>query len=348
MQSHAQDDKDSGGTAIDWIRANLELKPSSSTDFIYSHMESQSGHGLPVIHLRFAMYGKFIDIDKAQIMDFAIATGGGRLLDFGPGDGWPSLLMAPMVDEVIGVEGCQRRVDTCSENKRKLGLANVDFVQVDPGQRLPFADGSFDGVTASSSIEQTDDPKATLAELHRVLKPGGRLRMHYESLGMYCGGQERDLWLMGRSSSGRLVIYDRHIDQEYVDNYGLVFDLSRDEVLEIIAPDGAATTYAALTPEVLGTLSEKLHEAAIWTTRHPSCSTWLQWMKEIGFSSATPTYNGGWFAKRLFDRLDSSQRLTEMDAVDRMLRPLVEVVVTMEAPSGSQPGQWDHWITAVK
>jgi len=348
MHSNVQDRKDGGRGPIDWIRANLELRSSSSTEFIYDHMESQSGLALPVIHLPFDGTQRGHFVDRAQIMDFAIATGGGRVLDFGPGDGWPSLLMAPMVDQVIGVEGCWQRVDTCSENKRKLGLTNVNFVHVVPGERLPFPDKSFDAVTAASSIEQTDDPKATLAELHRVLKPGGRLRMHYESLGLYRSRQEQDTWLIEIESSARLVIYDRHIDQEYVDNYGLVFDLTRDEALEIIAPDGAATTYAALTPEVLGTLSERLREAAIWTTRHPSCSTWLQWMKEAGFNSALPTYGGGWFAKRLFDRLDLSQRCGQMEAVDRMLRPLVEVVVTMAAPSGSQPGQWDHWITAVK
>ena len=33
------------------------------------------------------------------------------LLDFGPGDGWPSLLLAPMADEVVGVDASRRRVD---------------------------------------------------------------------------------------------------------------------------------------------------------------------------------------------------------------------------------------------
>ena len=348
MQSHAQDDKDSGGTAVDWIRANLELKPSSSTDFIYNHTESQSGCGLPVIYLPFDGTKRGHFVDRAQIMDFVIATGGGRVLDFGPGDGWPSLLMAPMVDELIGVEGCWQRVDTCSENKRKLGLRNVNFVHVVPGERLPFSDKSFDAVTAASSIEQTDDPKATLADLHRVLKPGSRLRMHYESLGRYKGEQEQDTWLMATDSTARLVVFDRYPDQEVVDNYGLTFDLSRGEVQRIIAPDGGGASYASLTPQVLRTLVEKLACAAIWTTRHPSCSTWLQWLEEIGFSSATPTYGGGWFAKRLFDRLDPSRRPAEIQAVDQMLRPLVEVAVTMEAPSTSQPGQWDHMITAVK
>lgn len=40
---------------------------------------------------------------------------------------------------------------------------------------LPFADGSFDVVVSSEAIEHTPDPGAAVAELCRVLKPGGHL-----------------------------------------------------------------------------------------------------------------------------------------------------------------------------
>jgi hypothetical protein len=35
-------------------------------------------------------------------------------------------------------------------------------------------------------------------------------------------------------------------------------------------------------------------------------------------------------------------------AVDEYLRPFVEIVRTMEAPQTAPPGQWEHWISAVK
>lgn len=47
--------------------------------------------------------------------------------------------------------------------------ARVDF------GALPFADGSFDGVICTEVIEQSPRPWQTLAELARVLRPGGRL-----------------------------------------------------------------------------------------------------------------------------------------------------------------------------
>ena len=43
------------------------------------------------------------------------------------------------------------------------------------GERLPFADESFDHVTFTYLLRYVDDPAATLCELARVLRPGGRL-----------------------------------------------------------------------------------------------------------------------------------------------------------------------------
>jgi len=43
------------------------------------------------------------------------------------------------------------------------------------GERLPFADESFDHVTFTYLLRYVDDPAATLRELARVLRPGGRL-----------------------------------------------------------------------------------------------------------------------------------------------------------------------------
>src|SRR5687768_18000870 len=42
-------------------------------------------------------------------------------------------------------------------------------------ERLPFADATFDHVTFTYLLRYVDDPAATISELSRVLKPGGRL-----------------------------------------------------------------------------------------------------------------------------------------------------------------------------
>ncbi len=322
-----QNEGDAIRNAIEWIREHLELRESTSAESLYDHMASQSFEQLCVIYVPFdaSIRGHFKD--RGQIIDYAVLCGPGRVLDFGPGDGWPSLLMAPMVEEVVGVDGSIRRVEVCSANAKRLGVGNASFVHVPP-------------------VEQTPDLSATLSELCRVLKPGGRLRMHYESLSYYAGGQERELSVGGEEATSDLMIYHRHIEQEYVDHYLLTFDIPEKTVGEVFARRGVEPPNA--TPEVLGDLRPHVTDAATWTTQHPSCRLWLRMLREVGLSSAQATYDGGWFAERLFDGLPEGQRPRQIDAVDEMLRPLVEVVVMMERPPLAAPGEWGPWITAVK
>ena len=56
---------------------------------------------------------------------------------------------------------------------RDRGLA-IEW-QVQDAQNLDFPDESFDVVSIAYGIRNVDDPKRALAEMHRVLKPGGRL-----------------------------------------------------------------------------------------------------------------------------------------------------------------------------
>lgn len=57
----------------------------------------------------------------------------------------------------------------------KIASASAPVEVVDAGaERLPFADASFDTVTGTLVLCEVDDPAATLDEIARVLKPGGR------------------------------------------------------------------------------------------------------------------------------------------------------------------------------
>ncbi len=59
---------------------------------------------------------------------------------------------------------------------RARGVPRATFVQGE-AERLPFADGEFDALTFTYLLRYVDDPAATMRELARVVKPGGRIGM---------------------------------------------------------------------------------------------------------------------------------------------------------------------------
>ncbi|HEY5629590.1 MAG TPA: class I SAM-dependent methyltransferase [Candidatus Limnocylindrales bacterium] len=73
-------------------------------------------------------------------------------------------------------------------------------------ERLPFTDASFDHLTFTYLLRYVDDPAATMRELARVVKPGGRVAMVEFGLP---GGVWRPLWRLytrvGLPAAGRIV-----------------------------------------------------------------------------------------------------------------------------------------------
>lgn len=72
---------------------------------------------------------------------------------------------------VIGADFCAPMLDA---GRAKLGARPITF-QVADALALPFADGSFDAAAVAFGWRNFDDQGASLAELARVLRPGGQL-----------------------------------------------------------------------------------------------------------------------------------------------------------------------------
>ena len=332
-------------TVFQWIDANLKPEPCDSTRLLYDDMESQSDRCLPIIYQPFDPGNKAHWCDRGAALDFVFATRGEgrRLLDLGPGDGWPSLITAPFAAEVVGVDASLRRVEVCRDNAARLGISNVEFIHVDPGTALPFEDAAFDGVMAASSVEQTPDPRWSLREIHRVLKPGGRFRIRYEDLDRYRDGRNRDTWLVAiDESSSRLILTDRHIQEEYAVMYGITFGWSA-ERLGLMCGYSGKLPFEQVTVELLETLRAGITEVLVCELRHPSATTLIRWMGEIGFTDVMPTHSGAWFAGEVFERLSEEGRPRAMAAIDAYLRPLVGIAVEMAAPVAQNPP-----LTAIK
>jgi SAM-dependent methyltransferase len=106
-----------------------------------------------------------------------------RILDFGCGTGaW--LADLERFGKVSAVDADASAVAFC----RERGRTEVQLVP--PGAALPFADGTFDLVTALDVIEHIDDDAAALAELRRVLRPEGLLLVAVPAFNFLWGVQD--------------------------------------------------------------------------------------------------------------------------------------------------------------
>jgi ubiquinone/menaquinone biosynthesis C-methylase UbiE len=329
-----------------WVESNYEPARVTSVSMIYDGMESQSGYCLPLIYQSFDGGQREHWSDRGALFDFLYTTGGEgkRLLDYGPGDGWPALILAPYVGEVVGVDASLKRVEVCTDNARRMGISNAHFVHVPAGEPLPFPTGSFDGVTAASSIEQSPDPQAALREISRVLRPGGKLRIFYEALNEYRGGKERDLWLQPLADKGcRLILYDRHIDAEWTRQVALTFNLTEAEVGDYLFHGESLKTIEAINIQSLEKLRPYIVGAMVCDLHHPSGVTLARWLRDAGFKQILPTHSGRVFARHLFEITPMQERLLSIDEVDKLLSRAIQVVVHMPAPLETDP-----MITAIK
>ena len=99
-----------------------------------------------------------------------------RILDAGCGSG---PLFAALRDRGAMVTGFDKSAGMVELARRRLG-DNADLQVADLGGPLPFPDGGFDDVIASLVLHYLEDWGPALAELRRVLKPGGRLLVSVE------------------------------------------------------------------------------------------------------------------------------------------------------------------------
>ena len=91
-------------------------------------------------------------------------------LDVGTGAGAIALALAPLVGSVIGVD----LVPELLAEARRRAPANATFLEAD-ATALPFARGEFDLVTTARTFHHVARPELVLAEMTRVLRPGGTM-----------------------------------------------------------------------------------------------------------------------------------------------------------------------------
>ena len=102
---------------------------------------------------------------------------GARVLDVGCGPGHRSIRLADQDLEVIGVDLDPEMIERAQANAAGSdGTRRPSFVVGDVAA-LPFPDASFDVAVSTFSIHHWAEPATGLAEIGRVLRPGGRAQI---------------------------------------------------------------------------------------------------------------------------------------------------------------------------
>lgn len=110
----------------------------------------------------------------AKRLQNSLGAGQVRILDVACGTGDLSLeLFETIKARVVGTDFCRPMLDIAAKKLAKSQSA-IPLIEGD-ALRLPFLDGSFDGVTIAFGLRNLSDVERGLSELLRVLKPGGSL-----------------------------------------------------------------------------------------------------------------------------------------------------------------------------
>jgi SAM-dependent methyltransferase len=150
-----------------------------------------------------------------EYADFVLSLIGNRdrVLDVGCGPGSITLGLAAVAHHVIGVDPKDAEFPQARAYASEHGIEHVEFRKGTIYQ-LDFPDASVDVCTLFSMMETLDDPLAGLAEVRRVLKPGGLLgASSIEYGGLILHGPDEAL--LRRFYQLRLQIWDAQGDVHY-------------------------------------------------------------------------------------------------------------------------------------
>lgn len=109
-------------------------------------------------------------LEFVPVLDALSARSGERVLDAACGTGRYTVPLHEQGIEVVGVDFSSDMLAVA-----RARLIDVEFVEADLNQRLPFANASFDAVLCGQALKHLPDLTGPMHEFARVLTPGGRL-----------------------------------------------------------------------------------------------------------------------------------------------------------------------------
>jgi len=143
-----------------------------------------------------AYFGPFAE----ALVAFAAPWPGERVLDVACGTGALTRRLAQRIGQSGHVTGLDVNADMLAVARGLLHAPNVDWREAS-ALAMPFADGTFDLVTCQQGLQSFPDRAAAMAEMRRVLRPGGRL-----ALACWRSTDFNPVWKLLEEALGRLMV----------------------------------------------------------------------------------------------------------------------------------------------
>ena len=112
---------------------------------------------------------------QTQALAALALTSDDVLLDVACGTGAAVREAAPRVSRAVGFDLSPGMIAQAEERARAAGLDNVEFRVGDVSGPLPFGDAAFTALVCTTAFHHFPRPRDAIAEMSRVLAPGGRL-----------------------------------------------------------------------------------------------------------------------------------------------------------------------------
>ena len=98
-----------------------------------------------------------------------------RMLDLGTGTGLVARLAAARGASVVGIDHSEGMLGRARVKAEQAGVANLATFEALDAEALALEDESFDVAASLYVVRHLPNPQAAIDELHRILRPGGRL-----------------------------------------------------------------------------------------------------------------------------------------------------------------------------
>jgi len=158
------------------VLSAVALHRSRVRTFLEQAYANMRAFDLPSAGAYDALVAQFLEGFYARVAsEMAAARPGGKVLEVGSGPGRLAVRLtreAPGMT-LTGVDISDAMVERAARRAAGGGLSEGVRFEVGDVAALPLSDQEFDGVVSTLSLHHWSDPASGLAEIHRVLKPGG-------------------------------------------------------------------------------------------------------------------------------------------------------------------------------